>query len=155
MKKTHEGPIMVRGKGIGFVAHPDLTEDIVIERESLGFALDGDIVEVELKPKAADKRQEGVVIRVVKPAHRELIGTVKERTENGQMMKYVQPDNTRIHIRPLLPTATSNDMGMKVVVEIESWKNPLPCNTLGGDCHHRRRRDRVLRSVHREGIQTD
>jgi ribonuclease R len=125
MQKTHEGPIMVRGKGIGFVAHPDLEEDIVIERESLGFALDGDVVEIELKAKAADKRQEGVVVRVVKPAHRELIGTVKERTENGQMMKYVQPDNTRIHIRPLLPNATANDMGMKVVVEIESWKNPL------------------------------
>ena len=125
MKKTHEGPIMVRGKGIGFVAHPDLEEDIVIERESLGFAMDGDIVEIELKPKAADKRQEGVVIRVVKPAQRELIGTVKERTENGQLVKYVQPDNSRLHIRPLLPNATANDMGMKVVVEIESWKNPL------------------------------
>ena len=125
MKKTHEGPIMVRGKGIGFVAHPDLEEDVVIERESLGFAMDGDIVEIELKPKAADKRQEGVVIRVVKPAQRELIGTVKERTENGQLVKYVQPDNSRLHIRPLLPNATANDMGMKVVVEIESWKNPL------------------------------
>ncbi len=125
MKNTHEGPIMVRGKGVGFVAHPDLEEDIVIEREALGFALDGDIVEVELKAKVAGKRQEGVVARVVKPAHRELIGTVKERTDNGQMMKYVQPDNSRIHIRPLLPHATANDMGMKVVVEIENWKNPL------------------------------
>ena len=125
MLKTHEGPIMVRGKGIGFVAHPDLEEDIVIEREALGFALDGDIVEVALKDKVAGKRQEGVVSRVLKPAHRELIGTVKERTDNGQLMKYVQPDNSRIHIRPLLPNATANDMGMKVVVEIESWKNPL------------------------------
>jgi ribonuclease R len=125
MQKTHEGPIMVRGKGVGFVAHPDLEEDIVIEREALGFALDGDIVEVELKKKVEGKRQEGVVTRVIKPAHRELIGTVKERQENGQTMKYVQPDNTRIHIRPLLPNATANDMGMKVVVEIEKWNNPL------------------------------
>ena len=122
MKNTHEGPIMVRGKGVGFVAHPDLEEDIVIERENLGFALDGDIVEVELKNKVADKRQEGVVTRVVKPAHCELIGTVKERQENGQPVKYIQPDNSRIHIRPILPKATSNDVGMKVVVEIESWK---------------------------------
>ena len=116
---------MVRGKGVGFVAHPDLEEDIVIEKENLGFALDGDIVEVELKAKVEGKRQEGIVTRVVKPAHRELIGTVKERQENGQKVAYVQPDNSRIHIRPLLPNATSNDIGMKVVVEIESWKNPL------------------------------
>ena len=116
---------MIRGKGTGFVAHPDLEEDILVEREALGFALDGDIVEVELKKRVSGKRQEGVVTRVVKPAHRELIGTVKERTENGQLVKYIQPDNTRIHIRPLLPQATANDLGMKVVVEIESWKNPL------------------------------
>jgi ribonuclease R len=124
MKKTFEGPVMVRGKGVGFIAHPDFNEDIVIEREALGFALDGDLVEVELKKKVAGKRQEGVVVRVVKPAHRELIGTVKERVENGQPIKYIQPDNTRIHIRPILPNASSNDIGMKVVVEIESWKNP-------------------------------
>lgn len=91
----------------------------------MGFALDGDIVEVELKKKVDGKRQEGVVTRVVKPAHRELIGTVKERQENGQKVAYIQPDNTRIHIRPILPKATVNDVGMKVVVEIESWKNPL------------------------------
>ncbi|HEY0964535.1 MAG TPA: ribonuclease R [Candidatus Paceibacterota bacterium] len=125
MKQTHEGPIMIRGKGVGFVAHPDLEEDIVIERDALGFALDGDIVEVKLKKKVPGKRQEGVIERVVKPAHRELIGTVKERQENGKTMKYIQPDNTRIHIRPLLPNATANDLGMKVVVEIERWTNPL------------------------------
>ena len=32
---------MVRGKGTGFVKHEDYEEDIVIEREALGFALDG------------------------------------------------------------------------------------------------------------------
>ena len=116
---------MVRGKGVGFVVHPDFTEDIVIEREALGFALDGDLVEIELKHKIADKRQEGKVLRVVTSAHRELIGTVKERQENGQTMLYVQPDNSRIHIRPLLPNATTNDKDMKVVIEIESWTNPL------------------------------
>lgn len=116
---------MVRGKGVGFVTHPDYPSDIVIERESLGFALDGDIVEVELKKKVVGKRQEGAVIRVTKPAHRELIGTVKERQENGLPVKYIQLDNTRIHIRPILPKATANDVGMKVVVEIEKWSNPL------------------------------
>ncbi len=125
MLKTHEGVIMIRGKGIGFVAHPDLEEDIVIEREALGFALDGDIVEITLSKKVSGKRQEGVVKRVVKPAHRELIGTVKERLENGATVKYIQPDNRRIHIRPLLPEATANSLGMKVAVEITSWKNPL------------------------------
>lgn len=116
---------MVRGKGTGFIAHPDYEEDIVVEREALGFALDGDIVEVTLKKKVPGRRQEGSVTRVIKPAHRELIGTVKEMTIDGKPMKYLAPDSRRIHIRPLLPDATANDIDMKVVVEIESWKNPL------------------------------
>ena len=70
MNTTHVGAIMIRGKGTGFVAHPDLEEDIVVEREALGFALDGDIVEVELKKKVPGKRQEGKVLRVVKAVHR-------------------------------------------------------------------------------------
>lgn len=114
---------MVRGKGTGFVSHPDLEEDIVIEKQALGFALDGDIVEVSLEKKVSGKRQEGKVIRVVKPAHRELIGVVKERSENGKSIRFLQPDNHRIHIKPLLPEATPNDMGMKVVIEIISWKD--------------------------------
>ncbi|MCA9354190.1 MAG: ribonuclease R [Candidatus Kaiserbacteria bacterium] len=124
MNKTHEGAIMIRGKGTGFVAHPDLEEDIVVEREALGFALDGDIVEIELKKKVPGKRQEGKVIRVVKPAHRELIGTVKEKEENGKKFLYLSPDNRRIHIRPVLNEATANDLDMKVVVEITKWSQP-------------------------------
>ena len=116
---------MIRGKGTGFVAHPDLEEDVVIERESLGFALDGDTVEVKLKNKVPGRRQEGTVERVVKQAHRELIGVVKERNEGGSTIKFVQPDNRRIHIRPILPQAGVNDLDMKVVVEIEQWANPL------------------------------
>lgn len=117
---------MVRGKGTGFVAHPDFTftEDIVIEREALGFALDGDLVEITLKKRRSGERQEGAVTRVITPAHRELIGNVVETTSDGKAMFSVQLDNTRLHIKPLLPHATSTDVGMKVVVEIESWKEP-------------------------------
>jgi ribonuclease R len=124
MNTTIEGPIMVRGKGTGFVKNEAFEEDVVIEREALGFALNGDIVEVELKKAIPGKRQEGKVIRVVKAMHRELIGVVKEKTEGGQTVKFLSPDNSRIHIRPLLPEATSNDIDMKVVVEITSWKQP-------------------------------
>lgn len=115
---------MIRGKGTGFVAYPDLEEDVVIAREDLGFALDGDIVEIKLKKKVPGRRQEGAVVRVVKAAHRELIGVVKERKEDGQTVKFLQPDNRRIHIRPLLPEATANDLDMKVVVEITKWSQP-------------------------------
>jgi len=115
---------MVRGKGTGFVKHDDFEEDVVIERDMLGFALDGDTVEVELKKAIPGKRQEGRVSRVIQSAHRVLIGVVKESKDSNKPKYYFQPDNHRIHIRPVLPDATSNDTGMKVVVDITKWSDP-------------------------------
>lgn len=121
MQHIYTGTLMVRGKGTGFVSIPDQPEDVVIERESLGFGLDGDIVEIKLKKKIPGKRQEGVVTNVLERAWRELIGTVKEREIEGKKLRYLSPDNHRIHIRPVLPESTSNDLDMKVAVEITSW----------------------------------
>lgn len=152
MQETYTAAVMVRGKGIGFVALPDVEEDILIERESLGFALDGDIVKIELKPKVNGKRREGKVLEVVKPAFRELIGTVKEREVNGKTLVYLAPDNHRIHVRPVLPEAADTDIGMKVAVEISSWKSPHSepigtiIDTLGRAGDHETEIQAILRS---------
>ncbi len=124
MQNTIEGSIKIRGKGTGFVPHEDFEEDVVVERHSLGFALDGDVVEVKLLPKQPGERQMGEVIQVLKSVHRELIGVVEEINEGGQKIYQFNPDNKRIHIRPTVPTATPNDLEMKVVVEIEKWEDP-------------------------------
>jgi len=152
MNKTYEGIIMVRGKGTGFVAIPDFEEDIVVNREFLGFALDGDTVEIELNPKVLGRRQDAKVTRVIKSAHRELIGNVKERLENGSNVRFLAPDNRRIHIAPLLPESTSNDLGMKVVVEISNWPDPLLnpeakiVETLGRAGDHETEMQAIIRS---------
>jgi ribonuclease R len=149
---TFEGVIMVRGKGTGFVSHPDFEEDILIDREALGFALDGDIVAVKLKKKIPGRRQEGVVEQVVKKAHRELIGNIKEHKENNKTVLFLQPDNSRIHIRPILPEATPNDLGMKVVVDITKWSQPLMdplakvTETLGRAGDHETEMQAIIRS---------
>ena len=120
-KSTFEGVIMVRGKGTGFVHHPDHEEDIIVPPESLSFALDGDIVEVELKKSIPGKRQEGVVLRVIEAKHFEFIGVIQKKGDVYRLL----PDNRRVHIRPILPDATKTHEGMKVVVHIDVWKNPL------------------------------
>ena len=124
MIKTIEGQILVRGKGTGFVKHEDYAEDIIVNKDDLGFALDGDTVEIELKPAVLGRRQDAKVVKVTYVAHRELIGVVKEKEVDGKAVKYLSPDNTRIHIRPLLPDATTNDLEMKVAIEIERWTSP-------------------------------
>ncbi len=150
--ETFEGPIMIRGKGTGFMKHPDLSEDILIEREALGFALDGDIVRIKFKNKVAGKRQEAVVEEVIKPAYRELIGVVKEKTVEGKSIKFLAPDNGRIHVRPVLPEATTDDLGMKVAVEITSWTQPLLdpvakiTETLGRAGDHETEMQAIIRS---------
>lgn len=148
----YEGPIMVRGKGTGFLAHPDLKEDLVIERDQLGFALDGDIVKVLAKKKVPGKRQEGKVVEVVKPAYRELIGTLKEKTINGKVMAVFTPDNLRLHIRPIVPDAQKTDLGMKVVIEITKWSEPALdpiakiIETLGRAGDHETEMQAIIRS---------
>jgi ribonuclease R len=113
---------MVRAKGTGFIAVEGFEEDVIIAPEGLHFALDGDIVEVELLKKIPGKRQEGKVIRVLEPAHEEIIGTVrKQKNAEGY---YLHPDNYRIHVRPVLKEATELDAGMKVVAKIVKWTDP-------------------------------
>jgi ribonuclease R len=121
MNQTHEGVLMVRGKGTGFVALPGQTEDVVIAKEDLGFGLDGDIVAVSLKPKVAGERQSGKVEQVVQRSIKEIIGVVKTREDAGKTSYYCSPDNHRIHVRPTLPDATANDVGLKVAIDISTW----------------------------------
>lgn len=144
---------MVRGKGIGFIAHPDFEEDLLVQRKNLGFALDGDLVEITIPEKVVGRRREGKVEKVIKQSRRELIGVVKEKTnEEGQEVKFLQPDNHRIHISPLLPEATSNDMEMKVAVEIESWADSIAdpiakiTETLGRAGDHETEMQAIIRS---------
>ncbi|HEU4677619.1 MAG TPA: ribonuclease R [Candidatus Paceibacterota bacterium] len=120
-KATYEGAIMIRGKGTGFVTVPGHDADILIAPENLGFALDGDIVEIEIQKLVPGKREEGKVLRVIDVKRREFIGTVVKK-DGGYKL---QPDNRRIHVRLALPDATKQDEGMKVVAEIKEWKNPL------------------------------
>jgi ribonuclease R len=120
-KSIYEGVIMVRGKGMGFVSIPDHEEDILILTENLSFALDGDIVEIELSKKVPGKRQEGKVVRVIDAKHTEFIGVLQKK---GDVYKLL-PDNRRVHIRPIVPDATKTHEGMKVVVRIQAWKTPL------------------------------
>lgn len=112
---------MIRGKGTGFVSLPDFDEDIVIPPEALSFALDGDIVEIELIKKKDGRRQEGKVIRVLDVKRTEFIGVVQRKDGKYKLL----PDNRRIHVRISLPDATETHEGMKVVAQIKRWESPL------------------------------
>jgi len=110
---------MVRGKNVGYVPLPDFEEDIIIPTEALSFAIDGDIVKIELSKKIEGRRQEGKVLEVVEQKYTEFIGIVEKKENVYRLL----PDNRRIHIRPILVDATDRHEKMKVVVEIKEWKS--------------------------------
>lgn len=148
-QKTYEGVIRVRGKGTGFIGLEDFLEDILIVTENLNFALDGDVVELELLEPIPGERRQGKVVRIVEPAHSEFIGTVKQ-TEQGAY--YLHPDNFRIHVRPELPAATNANAGMKVVAKITKWSSPHVApvaeitETLGTAGDHETEMQAIIRS---------
>lgn len=141
---------MVRAKGTGFLAVEGLQEDVLIAPESLSFALDGDIVEVELLKKIPGRRQEGRVVRVIESSHSEIIGVVKKRPEDGKFQLF--PDNYRIHVKPMLPEATDLNEGMKVAVKITKWTDPqkdpqaVITETLGKAGDHETEMQAIIRS---------
>ena len=128
--EKHQCVIMIRGKGTGFVSLPDVPEDVIIAREDLNTALDGDIVEIELGVRSSTRpayrndhgagRQTGRVTKIIERARNEYIGTIKE---DGKV-RYLDPDSRRIHVRFMLPDATKSDVGMKVAATLREWKNP-------------------------------
>ncbi len=147
---------MVRGKGTGFFSLPDQDEDIVILPEDLNFALDGDLVEIELKdkiPEAGEKR-EGRVLQVMKRANEEFIGVIKERVVEGETQLYFSPDSRRMHVRPLLLSASTTDLGNKVVIKISSWTDPTKAplgeiiETLGKAGDHETEMQAIIRGGH-------
>ncbi len=139
----------MRGKGIGFVALEDFLEDIVIENTDLNFALDGDVVEIELRTPREGERRTGKVLQVLEPAHKEFVGTVKKDDEDKL---YLQPDNYRVHVRPVLPEAKPAALGMKVVAIITKWTDPLKeprariIETLGKAGDHETEMQAIIRS---------
>ncbi|MEX0913082.1 MAG: ribonuclease R [Candidatus Paceibacterota bacterium] len=119
--KTYGGVLMVRGKGTGFISLPEFEEDVIIAPEKLGFALDGDLVELELLPETPGERREGKVVRVIESAREEFVGTVKKDDRWGKNGYIFQADNRRIHLRFALKDEEAKHVGMKVVAKIARW----------------------------------
>ncbi len=117
-----EGVLMVRGKGTGFLRNGDKKEDdIIIAREALGTALDGDTVAVELTGKEAG-RTTGKVVEVLTRKTSRFVGTLQQ----GEKGIVLRPDNRRIHVRFLISDISPESAGQKAVVEVTAFDGEMP-----------------------------
>ena len=124
--KTVVGTFTSHAKGFGFVSVEDREEDIFIGENDTGDAFLGDTVEVALKGKNSEKRQEGVVVKVLAHTITEVVGTFEKSKNFG----FVVPDNQRITCDIFIPLERTKGAvtGHKVVAEITDYgkgrKNP-------------------------------
>ena len=112
------GTLMVRGRGVGYIALQGYDKDVVIDTADLGRALNGDTVEVVLKTKNSEGRMTAKVERIITRGNKDFVGVIYE--EAGKV--YLRPDNKRIHVRFELPDVSPLATGQKAIVNIKDWK---------------------------------
>jgi len=115
------GIISVTMKGAGFVTHADFAEDIYIENGSLGTALHGDTVEVELYSRIERGRRLGAVSKVLERAKTEFVGTL----ERGNGAWRLTPDDRRVYTPFLITGKIPKTIApnMKALIRMTGWKD--------------------------------
>lgn len=119
-RPTITGIIMTTRNGLGFLPHPDGSEDIRIEQGHLNTALHGDTVEVSLLPRHKGGQQEGEVLQVLRRAKTKFVGVIER--EGG--LWYLVPDDRKMYTDIALPDAKEVKANYKAVVELTTWTDP-------------------------------
>ncbi len=127
-KVSYTGRIEITRNGMGYVIVEGLEKDIVIKREDVANALNGDEVKVEVnKFDSPLKRKEGKVIEVVRRKQTEFSGTLDVLTH----FAFLIPDSQKMPVDIYVPLQLLNGAknGDKAMVRIIEWtgktKNPV------------------------------
>ncbi|MBE6531899.1 MAG: ribonuclease R [Ruminococcaceae bacterium] len=128
-RSTRKDEILTRGifrgskSAFGFVSLEEGDSDIFIPASYVNGALDGDFVEISYR-KYSDydgkEKTEGRVKKVIEYGRKTLIGTLYERRirhgRRNMRELYLEPDDQRIMLRPVVIDAGAAELGDKVEV---------------------------------------
>ncbi len=127
-KKTYTGKLEVTRGGMGFVVVAGQDNDIMIERNEMSTALNGDEVKVEVRGyNDNNKRQKGKIIEVVRRKQSEFAGKVQVHPN----FAFLIPDSDKMPVDIFIPLhllngAKDGDNAMgRIVVWTEDTKNPV------------------------------
>ncbi|MFQ5627749.1 MAG: ribonuclease R [bacterium] len=117
------GQLHVKTHGYGFLLTPDGEEDVFISLKSMGTALHGDKVKVQLFAHTEKKRPEGKVIEVLERKRQYIVGILKK----GKHYYFLVPDDLKITRDIYVHETGLNGAkpGQKVAVEIDEWEDEL------------------------------
>lgn len=125
--QTLTGKLQVVKNGMGFVTVEGIERDIIIRRDHLGNAFDGDEVKVEIRGFERKGRQEGVITKVVRRSQTDYSG----RLEVKPNFAFFIADKTNMQVDVFVPLHLLNGAkdGDHVIVRIVDWpekaKNPV------------------------------
>lgn len=120
-----EGVVDGTRRGGAYIIVPDREEDVYVHAKNINQALHGDTVLIKVVPRKG--KDEGVVVKIVKRARTQFIGTLQMNDRFG----FLVPDNERITVDLYIPKTKLNgaENGQKVIGEITDWpsdsKNPF------------------------------
>ena len=91
-RKMHTGILSKHPRGFGFVTCEDIEKDVFIAAGSMGGAMNGDEVEVDLIPKYLWKQSpEGIIVKVLSRKTEEVAGTFEKSRKFG----FVVPESRK------------------------------------------------------------
>lgn len=124
--ESFETVISTTGTGVGFVTPPHDPEeakdvaDLVIPKDYINNAYDGDTVKVKPRPDVKNDRGDlmiGEVVEVVRRARTQFVGTIQK---NGNTY-FLLPDKKHMYQDIFVRTNDDIPDGHKVLVEITDW----------------------------------
>lgn len=121
------GRLEVTRSGMGFVTVEGYERDILVKRDHIHTALDGDEVKVEVSTTSSGRRPEGKIVEVVRRKQSEFTG----RVEVHPHFAFLVPDSEKISVDIYIPLhllAGARD-GDSAVARVVEWtgktKNPV------------------------------
>ncbi len=113
-----EGTFSIADKGFGFLRQDDpQTEDLFIPARHVGSAMDGDRIQVNCRVSVRDRRPYGQIIRILKRAHKQLIGIYRQHGKKAEVWPLKQKLGGPIRV----DRQTEIQPGDVVEVEIERY----------------------------------
>lgn len=121
------GRVDMANSKYAYIVSEETEDDVRIFKEHLKYAMDGDLVKVEVLPTYEGGRAEGIVIEVLERSREEIVGTVELSKNFG----FVVPDFKKLYFDVFVGERNLNgaNSGDKVLVKIIEWpkspgKNP-------------------------------
>ncbi|MFT2009670.1 ribonuclease R [Pontibacter sp. 13R65] len=123
------GKVDLANSKYAYIVSEDMEEDVRVFKEHLKYALDGDLVKVEVLPTVHGGRAEGIVLEVLQRSREELVGIMELSKNFG----FVVPDFKKIYFDVFVgeKALSGAQAGDKVLVKITQWPDKPDKNPTG------------------------